>query len=157
MVSVPRWVPVLVSQSLRPIVPPETHSRLQRVVATQHVLWSPSRTALRTPCFKIILKHIHFVLRKELSARDAVKLLQPGRSNKNHFIPKHNRNLLYNCFLGKNHSQNHCFPIGALHFKPRTEMKLPLSQFTKAQTYLSPLSFSLKLEQSQTCTYPNKH
>ena len=157
MVPIPRRVPVLVSQSLRPIVPPETHFRLQRVVATQHVLWSPARTALRTPCFKIILKHIHLVFGKELSTGDVTKLLQPRRSNKNHFISKHNRNLFYNCFLGKNHSKNHYFPIGALHFKPRIEMKLPLSQFTKAQTYLSPLSFSLKLEQSQTCTYPNKH
>ena len=133
------------------------YSGLQRVVATQHVLWSPARTALRTPCFKIILKHIHFVLRKEQSTRDAAKLLQLRRSNKNHFIPKHNRNYSIIVFLGKNHSQNRCFPIGALHFKPRTEMKLPLSQFTKGQTYLSRLSFSLKLEQNQTCTYPNKH
>ena len=82
----------------RPIVPFRTYSGLQRVVATQHVLWSPARTALRTPCFKIILKHIHFVLEKELLAGEAAKLLQPGRSNKNHFIPKHNRKLFYNCF-----------------------------------------------------------
>ena len=84
---------------LRPIVPFGTYSGLQRVVAIQHVLSSPARTALKTPCFKIILKHIHFVLGKELSTGDATKLLQPGRSNKNHFIPKHNRKLFYNCFF----------------------------------------------------------
>ena len=142
---------------LRPIVPFGTYSGLQRVVAIQHVLSSPARTALKTPCFKIILKHIHFVLGKKLSTGDAAKLLQEEATRIISFQSTiENYSIIV--FFREESLTNCCFPIGALHFKPRTEMKLSLSQFTKAQTFLSPLSFSLKLEQSnQTCTYPNKH